>query len=128
MDVTPIPCGQDGWGHLTVVVDCHEWELIGYGFVLLGRAKEAERAIEAPCLAPPRFRTLRPGGTTPVLRSENGLIFQGRRFRQVCRGDRLQQEFITPYTPDQNGLNKRLFRSLKQECVWQWRFQRFEIA
>ncbi len=117
MDVTHIPCGDDGWGHLTAVIDCHDREIIGYEFALRGRAKEAERAIEAACLA--RFGTLRPEGTPPALRSDNGLIFQSRRFRQACRDYRLQQEFITPYTPEQNGLIERLFWSLKKECVWQ---------
>lgn len=126
MDVTHIPCGDDGWGHLTAVIDCHDREIIGYEFALRGRAKEAERAIEAACLA--RFGTLRPGGTPPVLRSDNGLIFQSRRFRQACRDYRLQQEFITPYTPEQNGLIERFFRSLKEECVWQHHFAGFEEA
>jgi len=31
--------------------------------------------------------------------------------------DRLKQEYITPYTPEQNGLIERFFRSLKEECV-----------
>ncbi|MCA9499458.1 MAG: transposase family protein, partial [Nitrospira sp.] len=93
---------------------------------LRGRAKEAERALEAACLA--RFGTLRPEGTPPVLRSDNGLIFQSRRFRQACRDYRLQQEFITPYTPEQNGLIERFFRSLKEECVWQQHFESFEEA
>lgn len=126
MDVTHIPCGQDGWGHLTAVIDCHDREIIGYEFALRGRAKEAERAIEAACLS--RFGTLRPRGTPPVLRSDNGLIFQSRRFRQACRDYRLQQEFITPYTPEQNGLIERFFRSLKEECVWQTDFASFEDA
>lgn len=126
MDVTHIPCGQDGWGHLTAVIDCHDREMIGYELALRGSAKEAERAIEAACLA--RFGTLRPGGTTPVLRSDNGLIFQSRRFRQACRDYRLHQEFITPYTPEQNGLIERFFRSLKEECVWQHRFDSFAEA
>lgn len=51
MDVTHIPCEQDGWGHLTAVIDCHDRELIGDEFALRGRATEAERAIEAACLA-----------------------------------------------------------------------------
>ncbi len=126
MDVTHIPCGQDGWGHLTAVIDCHDREIIGYEFALRGRAKEAERAIEAACLT--RFGTLRPVGPTPVLRSDNGLIFQSRRFRQACRDYRLAQEFITPYTPQQNGLIERFFRSLKEECVWQQQFDSFEEA
>ena len=125
MDVTHIPCGQDGWAHLAAVIDCHDREVIGYELALRSRAKEAERAVEAACLQ--RFGTLRPVGA-PVLRSDNGLIFQSRRFRQACRDYRLQQEFITPYTPEQNGIIERFFRSLKEECVWQHVFQTFEEA
>jgi len=80
MDVTHIPCGHDGWGHLAAVIDCHDREVIGYEFALRSRVKEAERAVEAACLV--RFGTLRPIGA-PVLRSDNGLIFQSRRFRQA---------------------------------------------
>ncbi|NKB81381.1 MAG: transposase [Nitrospirales bacterium] len=29
----------------------------------------------------------------------------------------ISQAFITPYTPEQNGLIERFFRSLKEECV-----------
>jgi putative transposase len=115
MDVTHVPCGADGWGHLTAVIDCHDREVTGYEFALRGRAKEAERALEQACLA--RFGTLRPDGATPVVRSDNGLIFQSRRFRAACRDYRLRQEFITPYTPEQNGIIERFFRSLKEECV-----------
>ena len=115
-----------GWlGHLAAVIDCHDREVIGYEFALRSRAKEAERAVEAACLQ--RFGTLRPVDA-PVLRSDNGLIFQSRRFRQACRDYRLQQEFITPYTPEQNGIIERFFRSLKEECVWQHTFQTFEEA
>jgi putative transposase len=126
MDVTHIPCGVDGWGHLTAVIDCHDRELIGYEFALRGRAKEAERALEEACIR--RFGTLRPEGKTPVVRSDNGLIFQSRRFRAACRDYRLRQEFITPYTPEQNGLIERFFRSVKEECVWQRNFETFSEA
>jgi len=78
-DMTHIPCGRDGWAHLVAVVDCHDREVIGYELALRGRAKEAERAIESACLA--RFGILRAAGPTPVVRSDNGLIFQSRRFR-----------------------------------------------
>jgi hypothetical protein len=55
----------------------------GYEFAVHGRAREAERALEEACLA--RFGTLRPEGSTPVIRSDNGLILQSRRFRAACR-------------------------------------------
>ena len=126
MDVTHIYCSKDGWGHLSAVIDCHDREIVGFEFALRGGAKQAERALEEACLA--RFGTLRPTGSTPTLRSDNGLIFTSRRFRSACKFYRLDQEFITPYTPEQNGLIERFFRSLKEECVWQHRFESFEEA
>jgi len=122
-DVTHVPCGRDGWAHLAAVIDRHDREMIGHEFALRGRAREAERALEEACLA--RFGTLRPSGPTPTVRSDNGLIHQSRRFREACRDYRLRQEFITPYTPEQNGLIERFFRSLKEGCVWQQNFPTF---
>ncbi len=126
VDATHIDCGADGWGHLVAVIDCWDREIVGWEFALRGRANEAERALEMACLA--RFGTLRPLGEVPIIRSDNGLIFQSRRFREACRFYRVAQEFITPYTPEQNGLIERWFRSLKEECVWQHQFQTFGEA
>lgn len=126
VDATHVPCGTDGWAHLVAVIDCHDRQIIGWEFALRGRAKEAERAVEMACLE--RFGTLRPSGETPVLRSDNGLIFNAKQFRAACRDYRLSQEFITPYTPEQNGMIERWFRSLKEECVWLHNFTSFEHA
>ena len=38
------------------------------------------------------------------------------------------QEFITPYTPEQNGMSERFFRRLKKECTWQHNFAGFSEA
>jgi putative transposase len=62
------------------------------------------------------------------VRSDNGLIFQSRCFRTACRDYRLKQEYITPYTPEQNGLIERFFPTLKEECVWQHNFLSFAHA
>ena len=126
IDVTQVHCGRDGWAHLAAVIDCHDREVVGYEFALRGRAREAERALEEACIA--RFGTLRPHGPTPTIRSDNGLIFQSRRFRAACKDYRLKQEFITPYTPEQNGIVERFFRSLKEECTWQHNFASFVEA
>ena len=126
MDVTHIDCGSDGWAHLAAGIDCHDRELVGYAFARRGRAQEAERALEAACVD--RFGTLRPDGNTPMLRSDNGRIFQSRRFRAAGKDYRLRQEFITPYTPEQNGRIEVSFRSLKDECVWQHRLPSFGEA
>jgi len=34
MDVTPIPCGQDGRAHRAAVMDSHDQEIVGYEFAL----------------------------------------------------------------------------------------------
>lgn len=60
-----------------------------------------------------------------MVRSDNGLIFQSKRFRAACRDYRQTQEFLTPYTPEQNGMIERFFRSLNEECVWQHNFRSF---
>ena len=126
LDMTHVDCGRDGWGHLTAVIDCHDREIVGWEFSLRGRAKEAEMALESACIE--RFGTLRPEGQTPVVRSDNGLVFQSRRFRAACRDYGLRQEFIRPYTPEQNGMIERFFRSLKEECVWIRGFRSFAEA
>jgi putative transposase len=126
MDLTHIYCGEDGWGHLVAVIDCHDREVVGWEFALRGRAKEAERALEAACIN--RYGTLRVVGEGPVIRSDNGLVFLSKRFRQACRFYRLTQEFVTPYTPEQNGVVERFFRSLKEECAWQHLFGSYKEA
>jgi putative transposase len=40
----------------------------------------------------------------------------------------LRQEFITPYTVEQNGLIERFLRSFKEEGVWQHNFGSFAEA
>lgn len=126
MDMTHVYCGHDGWGLLSGVIDSGDHELIGHEFSLRGRAREAEREIEDAYLN--RLGTLRPKGEIPVVRSDNGLIFQSRRFRAASREYNLAQGFITPYTPEQNGIIEMFFKSRKEECVWQHNFRSFEEA
>lgn len=126
LDATPIDCGDDGWAHLIAGIDGHDRTIVGWEFAMRGRANEAERALEMACLT--RFGTVRPAGQTPVIRSDNGVIVQRRRFREACQFYRLRQEYITPYTPEQHGVIERWFRSLQEACVWQQQFRNFAEA
>lgn len=126
-DITHIHCGVHGWAHLVAVIDCHDREIVGYELAMQGGAHEAERALEPACIN--RFGILREvGAKRPVVRSDNGLVFQSRSYRRACRFYGLTQEYITPYTPEQNCLIERFFRSLKEECVWQHRFRSYPEA
>lgn len=41
---------------------------------------------------------------------------------------RLRQEFIRPYTHEQNGIVERFLRSPKEECAWYHNFGNFAEA
>ena len=49
-------------------------------------------------------------------------------YRRIVHEYGLSREYITPYTPEENGLVERLIRSFKEECVWQHRFQTLDEA
>jgi len=40
----------------------------------------------------------------------------------------IRQEYITPYTPEQNGMIERWFLTLKSECLWLQNFGTLEEA
>jgi hypothetical protein len=88
MDLTHVPCGADGWGRLAVVIDCHDREVIGWGFALRGRAQEAERAREhggddgasdASGRVAPRAELRRPNGLTTGRHYTSLLSFSSNR-------------------------------------------------
>lgn len=120
-DVTHVYCGHDGWCHLPLVIDCADREILGWRLSRSGKATVAEAALEDALI-----RRFGPGAQRAkelVLRSDNGLIFIARSYRSTVKDYGLSQEFITPYTPEQNGVIERVFRTLKEECIWLHRFE-----
>ena len=99
---------------------------MGWRLSSRGHAKTAEAALEEALIH--RFGHL--GRTTKpiILRSDNGLVFTSKRYTNTVRSYGLTQEFITPYTPEQNGIVERFIKSLKEECVWQHRFESLSQA
>jgi putative transposase len=127
IDMTSAYTQQDGWLGITAVIDCHDREIIGLCVSHRGRAQEAEQALEQACLA--RYGLVYPRGEERAqLRSDNGKVFTSKHFQACTKQYGLSQEFITPYTPQQNGMIERFFRSLKEECIWQHHFKTFEEA
>ena len=58
-----------------------------------------------------------------MLRSDNGLVFTSRSHMALFKGYGLQQEFITPYSPEQNGMVERVIRTLKDQCGHRHQFE-----
>lgn len=125
-DFTHLWCGQDAWCHLALVIDCADRELIGWRLSRSGKATVAEAALEDALIR--RFGLLRKAPKPLMIRSDNGLVFTSKRYRRTVKLYGLTQEFITPYTPEQNGLIERFIQSLKDECVWLHRFKSLEHA
>ena len=125
IDTTHLFCGQDGWCHLTAIIDCCNREIVGWRFSRRGIAKVAAAALEDALLK----RKKLPGSRSQLaLRSDNGLVFGSKAFTKVVRRYGLQQVFITPYTPQQNGMIERFFRSFKEELVWLQTFHQADQA
>ena len=90
------------------------------------KAKTAERALENALLS--RFGWLRGAPKGMALRHDNGLVFGSRRYRALVRDYGLIQEYIAPYTPEQNGLCERFIRTFKEEFAWLHNFKSLEDA
>ena len=119
VDATHVFCGLDGWCHLTAIIDCWDRTIVGWRLSKTGVAKVAAAALEEAL----RGRGIDATANDLTLRSDNGLVFGAKPFVAVVRRYGLDQEYITPYTPEQNGMIERFFGSLKAECVWLHRFQ-----
>ena len=125
-DLAMLHCGKDGWCVFVPVIDCCTREVLGHALELTGKAKTAERALEEALLS--RFGTLRNAPADMKLRHDNGLVFGSRQYRAVVTDYGLTQEYITPYTPQQNGLCERFIRTFKEEFAWTRNFQSIQHA
>jgi putative transposase len=119
IDASSIFCGEDGWCPITAIIDCCDRCIVGWRLSSSGVSKHAAAALEEALVA--RREEIEPGKL--MLRSDNGLIFGAKAFVAVAKEYGVEQEYITPYTPEQNGMVERFFRSLKEECVWQHHFK-----
>ena len=125
-DLCRIWAGKDKWCTLAVVIDCYSRELLGWQLSRSARAKTPEAALEHALIA--RFGTL---GRVPqpfLLRSDNGLMFTSRSYTSLVRSYGLQQEFITPHSPEQNGMVERVIRTIKEQCAHRHRFESLQHA
>jgi putative transposase len=125
-DLCRVWCGQHGWCSLAVLMDCCTRELLGWHLSKSGKARTAEAALEQALIS--RYGSLGIAKDDILLRSDNGLVFTSRSYRALVRSYGIRQEFITPHTPQQNGMVERLIRTLKEQCVHRHRFETIQHA
>lgn len=113
--------GRDGWLVLALVIDCFTRQLLGWQLSRSGKASTAAAALEQALIA--RFGSLGRVRHAFLLRSDNGLVYTSRAYTRLVKSYGLQQEFITPHCPQQNGMVERVIRTLKEQCVHRHRFE-----
>jgi len=121
IDTTHFCTARDGWCHVTAVIDCADRVIAGWRASQSGKADVAAAALEDAVIR-------RKPGRGLTLRSDNGLVFGSSAFHKAVQSAGIRQEYITPYTPEQNGLIERWFRTLKEECLWLHNFETLEEA
>ncbi|WP_219631672.1 integrase core domain-containing protein [Klebsiella quasipneumoniae] len=89
-----------------------------------GKSKTAEAALEQFPIA--RFGSLGTSCIAVFVTYDNG--FASRNYTALVKSHGLQQEFITPYTPEQNGMVERVIRTLKEQCAHRQRFETLQHA
>lgn len=124
IDATHILTRNEGWCHLTAIIDCYDRYIVGWRLSKSGKAKVAAGALEDALIA----RRIDPQSNQLILRSDNGLVFGSKVFVKTAKHYRLEQEYITPYSPQQNGMIERFFRTAKEECIWHHRFKDVDEA
>lgn len=126
-DLTSVWCGEDGWAYYTAVIDCFDRSILGWCFTRRCRAVDV---IEALNMA---WATTWPTGVDPdevtvTLRHDNGTQFTAERYRADAHALGITLSRTAYRHPDGNAFIERLYRTLKEECVWPNDFASFDEA
>jgi len=102
---------------------CHRSKLalLAFGGTNL-RPLQLEQALFA------RFGSLDESRSPFLLRSDSDLVHTSRSYTALVRSYGLRQAFITPRSPEQNGMVEMLIRTLKEQCVHRHRFETLQHA
>jgi putative transposase len=120
IDMTYIWCGEEGWAYMHAVIDHHDKELLGYHF---SRSCSSLGGVMALADAASKRQV-----ENLELRSDNGCHYGAKLFRDELKRLGINHTRTMVNTPKGNSVVERLFKSLKEECVWQNQFRNFEEA
>ncbi len=131
IDMTKIRMTSWGWLYLTVVLDWHTKEIVGYSLGLQSKTNDWLNALEMALNC--RF----PEGIKDSLKerlfliSDNGCQPTSQRFMMNCSILGLKQIFTTWSNPKGNSDTERVMRTIKEDLVWCYDWDNpfdFEIA
>jgi putative transposase len=108
------------------VIDYYNCDILGWHLSRSAKSSTAESALEQALIN--RYGTLGRVNAPFLLRSDNGLVFTSRSYTRLVKSYGLQQEFITPHCPEQNGFVERVIRKIKEQCVHRQRFDTLQHA
>lgn len=97
------------------IIDTFDRSIVGWRLSQSGSAEVAVAALEDALIG----RGIDPNDNELTVRGDNGLVLGSKAFTQLSRRFNVTQEYITPYTPEQNGMIERFFRTAKEELFWQ---------
>ena len=117
--------GRDGWITLALVLDCCSREL-RWRPPHSGPWKTTEAAFEQGHIT--RFGTPGRSPKSFLLHSDDRLAFTSRSSVVLVPNYGLNQEFITPSSPEQHGMVEGLIRTLKERCVHRHGFETLQRA
>lgn len=111
---------------LALVIGCHTQELLCGHLSRSGRSQNPEAALGQTLNC--RYGYFGNVAKPFLLRSDNGFVFTSRSYIKLAKSYGLHQEFITPYSPEQNSMVERVFRTLKDQCVHRHKFASLQNA
>jgi len=125
-DLTRFYTQADGLINLIPVIDCFNSECVGYRVSYRGRSIEAEEALQDAVLN--SYKDVRSVPKGLRLRTDNGSIFLAKSYWDELKRLGIEPEY-TPYScPQANGIAERFMRTIKEECIWQHRFNTLQEA
>jgi putative transposase len=126
-DLTAVWCGEDGWAYFTAVIDCYDRSILGWTFTRRCRAIDVIGAMDT-AWATAWPHGIDPAEVTVVLRHDNGTQFTAERYRDAASTLGITLSRTAYRHPDGNAFIERLYRTLKEECVWPHDFNSFDEA
>jgi len=118
IDMTKIKLHSWGWFYLTIVLDWHTKEIVGYSLSIQSKTDDWLDALEMAINN--RF----PDGIRDTLKeqifliSDNGCQPTSGRFRLNCSLAGFKQIFTTWNNPKGNADTERVMRTIKEDFIW----------